>query len=61
MCLVSVNNIWEMVSVYVLKMNLDDASGGDLKPQESWLHSELTQFSVSHSQLHRMPPNAWWG
>jgi len=39
-------------------MNLDDASGGDIQPQQYWFERELTQVSVTHSQLYRTLPNA---
>jgi len=39
-------------------MNLDDASGGEIQPEQYGFESELTQVSVTHSQPHRTPPNA---
>ena len=39
-------------------MNLNDASGGDIEPQQYWFESKLTQVSVPHSQPHCTPPNA---
>jgi hypothetical protein len=41
-----------------IRMNLDNASGGDIEPQWYWFESEPTQVSIRHLQPHRTPPNA---
>jgi len=41
-----------------IRMNLDDDPGGDIEHQQCWFERALTEVSVTHSQLHRTPPNA---
>ena len=41
-----------------IPMNLDDAAGGDIEPQQYWFETELTQVRVTNSQPHRTPPHA---
>jgi len=39
------------------RMNLNDASGGDIEPQRYWFETKLTQAIVTHSQPHHTRPN----
>jgi len=47
------NSHWRRIWI-----NLDDASEGDIEPEQYWFESELTQVSITYSQPHSTSPNA---